>query len=91
MLLLRINKKMIMKRLYISILSVLMVLPVMDAQTLDPTVEVSRSYEGKLMEVHKPALVMSVPDSVFRFDLNFDYSVFESPYKGSYEFNPYFT
>ena len=68
-----------------------MVLPVMDAQTLDPTVEVSRSYEGKLMEVHKPALVMSVPDSVFRFDLNFDYSVFESPYKGSYEFNPYVT
>lgn len=59
------------------------------AQNLDPTVEVSRAYEGKLMEVHKPALEMAVPDSVMKFDLEFDYSVFESPYKGSYEFNPY--
>ena len=59
------------------------------AQNLDPTVEVNRAYEGKLMEVHKPVLDMEVPDSVMRFDLDFDYSVFESPYKGSYEFNPY--
>lgn len=59
------------------------------AQNLDPTVEVNRAYEGKLMEVHKPVLKMEVPDSVMRFDLDFDYSVFESPYKGSYEFNPY--
>ena len=59
------------------------------AQNLDPTVEVNRAYEGKLMEVHKPVLDMEVPDTVMRFDLDFDYSVFESPYKGSYEFNPY--
>ena len=42
------------------------------AQNLDPTVEVNRSYEGKLMEVHKPMLEMAVPDSVLRFDLDFD-------------------
>lgn len=59
------------------------------AQNLDPTVVVDRAYEGKLMEVHKPALEMSVPDTVMRFDLDFDYSVFDSPYKGSYEFSPY--
>lgn len=59
------------------------------AQDLDPTVEVSRAYEGKLMEVHKPVLAMAVPDSVMKFDLDFDYSIFESPYKGAYEFNPY--
>lgn len=59
------------------------------AQNLDPTVVVDRAYEGRLMEVHKPALEMAVPDTVSRFDLDFDYSVFESPYKGSYEFNPY--
>lgn len=59
------------------------------SQNLDPTVVVSRNYEGKLMEVHKPALKMEIPDSVTRFDLDFDYSVFESPYKGSYEFSPY--
>lgn len=60
------------------------------AQNLDPTVEVSRQYEGKLAEFHKPSIKMAVPDSVTRFDLNFDYSVFDNPYKGSYEFNPYF-
>lgn len=59
------------------------------AQNLDPTVEVSRVYEGKLIEVHKPQIEMAVPDSVLRFDLEFDYSVSESPYKGAYEFSPY--
>lgn len=59
------------------------------AQNLDPTVVVDRAYEGKLIEVHKPVLEMAVPDSVFRFDLDFDYSVFDNPYKGSYEFKPY--
>lgn len=58
-------------------------------QNLDPTVVVSRTYEGKLMEVHKPQLKMAVPDSVLRFDLEFDYSVSDSPYKGAYEFSPY--
>ena len=59
------------------------------SQNLDPTVEVSREYETKLIEVHKPALEMTVPDTLHRFDLDFDYSVFENPYKGSYEFSPY--
>lgn len=58
-------------------------------QNLDPTVEVSRNYEAKLMEIHKPSMVMEIPDTVQQFDLDFDYSVFESPYKGTYEFNPY--
>lgn len=59
------------------------------AQNLDPTVVVNRAYEGKLVDVHKPALEMDVPDSVTRFDLDFDYSIFDKPYKGAYEFNPY--
>lgn len=61
------------------------------AQNLDPTVEVSRAYEASLVEVHKPAMDMAVPDSVQHFRLDFDYSIFDSPYKGSYEFNPYIT
>lgn len=61
----------------------------MSAQNLDPTVVVSREYEGKLMEVHKPKLEMAVPDSVLRFDLDFDYSVSDRPYKGAYDFSPY--
>jgi hypothetical protein len=62
---------------------------VASAQNLDPTVVVSRNYEGKLMEVHKPKIEMAVPDSVLRFDLEFDYSVSDSPYKGAYDFRPY--
>lgn len=69
----------------------LLVLPALSlgAQNLDPTVEVTREYEGKLVEVHKPSLEMAVPDSLNRFALDFDYSVFENPYQGSYEFSPY--
>ena len=59
------------------------------AQNLNPTVEVQNSYMGKLIEAGKPQLEMAVPDSLTRFDLDFDYSVMETPYKGGYEFNPY--
>ena len=60
------------------------------AQNLDPTVEISRAYEGKIMEAKKPVREINVPDSVGIFRLDFDYSVFENPYRGAYEFNPYF-
>ena len=61
----------------------------MSAQNLNPTVSVTRAYEGKLLDVHKPMEKMFVPDSLNKFDLDFDYSVFENPYKGAYEFKPY--
>ena len=61
----------------------------LQAQDLDPIVEVSRAYEGKLIEVRKPVMEMAVPDTLYKFDLGFDYSVFDNPYRGSYEFNPY--
>ena len=81
-------KSSILYRIFPLVLAAIAALPV-SGQNLDPTVEVSRAYEGKLMEVHKPQLKMAVPDSVLRFDLEFDYSVSESPYKGAYEFSPY--
>ena len=31
------------------------------AQELDPTVVVNRAYEGRLLEVHKPSMTMTVP------------------------------
>lgn len=71
------------------ILAAMLSAAALNAQNLDPTVEVSRVYEGKLIEVRKPVLEMNVPDTLYRFDLDFDYSVFENPYRGSYEFNPY--
>ena len=59
------------------------------AQNLNPTVQVTNAYEGKLMEVEKQNIPMAVPDSLLQFDWNFNYSVFDNPYKGAYEFNPY--
>lgn len=59
------------------------------AQELNPTVEVTNEYQGRLQEVHKPTLEMAVPDSLMRFDLDFDYSVFEKQYAGAEDFKPY--
>ena len=74
---------------YISIAVFLSLGLAAGAQTFNPTVVVTNDYEGKTMEAHKKDLPMSVPDSLNRFDLSFDYSVFDQPYKGAYEFVPY--
>ncbi|MBQ9172121.1 MAG: hypothetical protein IJ161_00130 [Bacteroidales bacterium] len=71
------------------ILSGLLAGGIATAQNLNPTVEVTNEYEGKLMEVHKPLQEMAVPDSLMRFDLDFDYSVFETKYAGAADFAPY--
>jgi hypothetical protein len=59
-------------------------------QNLNPTVEVTNAYEGGASSIAKPAQLMTVPDSVMTFNLDFDYSVFEKPYQGAYEFKPYY-
>jgi len=59
------------------------------AQNLNPTVEVSKEYEGKPSNINKPTVKMDVPDSLLQLNLDFDYAVFDSPYKGSYDFKPY--
>ena len=59
-------------------------------QNLNPTVEVTNAYEGGASSIAKPAREMAVPDSVTRFNLDFDYSVFEKPFQGAYEFRPYY-
>ena len=52
--------------------------------------EVTNAYEGGPSAIAKPAQQLAVPDSVTRFNLDFDYSVFEKPYQGAYEFTPYY-
>ena len=59
-------------------------------QNLNPTVEVTNAYESGASSIAKPAQQMAVPDTVTRFNLDFDYSVFEKPYQGAYEFSPYY-
>ncbi len=78
-----------MKKTIIFTFSLLCAAVTAPAQNLDPTVEVSRVYEGKLIDSDKPYYRMAVPDSVERFNLTFDYSVSDSPYKGTDSFRPY--
>lgn len=59
------------------------------AQNLNPTVNVTSTFNGKLAEFEKQGIPMAVPDSLFEFDHDFDYSVFSNPYKGAYDFRPY--
>lgn len=59
------------------------------AQNLNPTVEVTNLYEREATGIEKPSQLMEMPDSVLKFNLDFDYTVQSTPYKGSYEFKPY--
>ena len=59
------------------------------AQSLNPSVVVTNTYEGSVSGSVKQTLPMNVPDSLLKFDYQIDYSVFDNPYNGSYEFHPY--
>ena len=59
------------------------------AQNINQTVQVTNDYVTRFADFQKQGGTLSVPDSLYRFDYHFDYSVFDTPYKGSYEFSPY--
>lgn len=59
------------------------------AQNLNPTVEVTNTYIREASGIEKPVLLLQMPDSVQRFNLDFDYAVRNTPYQGAYEFKPY--
>ena len=59
------------------------------AQTINPSVEVTNDFLSSVDDYNKMGVNPAIPDSVARFDLNFDYDVFAKPYKGSYDFTPY--
>lgn len=78
-----------MRKIYLVSAAMLMTAAVSFGQNFNPTVEVTNTYQGNASEVHKPLLGMNVPDSLLRFELDFDYEVFEKPYQGAYSFKPY--
>lgn len=78
-----------MRKIYLVSAAMLMTAVVSFGQNFNPTVEVTNTYQGNASEVRKPLLGMNVPDSLLRFDLDFDYEVFEKPYQGAYSFKPY--
>ena len=59
------------------------------AQNLNPTVEVTNTYKREASGIEKPDQLLPLPDSVSRFNYDFDYTVRSTPYRGSYEFKPY--
>ena len=59
------------------------------AQNLNPVVEVTNTYAREADGIEKPSQLLAVPDSVYSFNLDMDYSVRNTPYQGSYEFKPY--
>lgn len=57
-------------------------------QKIDPTLEVKRDFDAKLLEIQKSRLNTVFSDTVGNFNLIFDYSIFEKPIKDLYEFSP---
>ncbi|MDD2491713.1 MAG: hypothetical protein PHV12_05920 [Bacteroidales bacterium] len=78
-----------MKRFSIYILALIFGSITLSAQQkIDPTLEVRREFDGKLMEIIKSKLPTTISDSITRFDLSFDYTVFNKPVRDLYEFSP---
>lgn len=77
-----------MKKLIIILLCLISFSANSQNQKIDPTVEVNRDFEGKIMEVHKSKLKSALADSLYNFNVRFNYSFFEKPYKDMYEFAP---
>ncbi|MDR2584927.1 MAG: TonB-dependent receptor [Prevotellaceae bacterium] len=57
-------------------------------QKIDPKVEVQRDYEGGIVEITKPKPSIVVPDSISKFSITMDYSIFDMPFHDLYSFAP---
>lgn len=57
-------------------------------QRIDPTLEVQRNFDARLLEITKGNLYTNFADSLGRFNLSFNYSIFDKPIKDLYDFNP---
>ena len=77
-----------MKKINLAIAMMALCAP-LSAQNINQSVQVTNDYVTRFSDFQKQGPVLGVPDSLYRFDYSFDYSVFETPYKGSYEFSPY--
>lgn len=77
-----------MKKINLAIAMMALCAP-LSAQNINQSVQVTNDYVTRFADFQKQGPALGVPDSLYRFDYSFDYSVFETPYKGSYEFSPY--
>ena len=77
-----------MKKTFFAIILFALAAVSASGQTFNPRVEVENTYEGKVVEAGKQPLPMSIPDSLYQFQYQLDYTVFDNPYQGSYKFQP---
>ena len=78
-----------MKHKYLTIIACVALGAPLAAQNINQSVQVTNDYITRFADFQKLGPALQVPDSLYRFDYDFDYSVFATPYKGSYEFSPY--
>lgn len=57
-------------------------------QVINPTLEVRREFDKRLLEVEKSALNSSIADSIKSFNLTHHYTTFKKPLKNLYRFTP---
>ena len=77
-----------MKKFHILLTALLLATP--SFAQIDPTVVVDRAYEGQIdVDVRMPETSIAVADSLKSFDVSFDYSIFDRPFRDLYEFSPY--
>ncbi|MGE0091230.1 MAG: hypothetical protein AB7S40_01590 [Bacteroidales bacterium] len=77
-------------KIYRTILTIILASTIFVAksQTIDPTLEVSRDFDARLLEISKSKMMTNFHDSLGRFNLSFNYTIFDKPIKNLYEFTP---
>lgn len=61
------------------------------AQNMNPTVTVTNRYDNGISDYQMQTPRTLIPDSLYHFDLNFNYTGFDIEYKGNDAFNPIHT
>ena len=78
-----------MKMRYLAIIATAFALTVpATAGAQNATVRVDKNYEGDLTSAGKPKMVLNFADTLRNFNLNFDYHIFDKPFRDLYEFSP---
>lgn len=77
-----------MRKVYIIVFS-LIFCTLSKAQNIDQSVVVNNDYIVQFSDFQRENIKPTLTDSLYKFDYDFDYSVFDSPYKGAFDFSPY--
>jgi len=80
-----------MKKINILTIAIPLLIFVSEAaaqQKIDPTLEVRRDFDARLLEITKGKLYTEFADSLGNFNLSFKYTIFDKPIKELYEFSP---